>query len=86
MKCGYYEKNEIKRFYDCCNYCKIKIMREFLEKEITKNYNYYLSCGLNDEIDDVNEYYFNLYVKFRIDKYEKVTEVLHEIYKYENDQ
>ncbi len=78
----YYEKNEINRFYNCCNSCKKKIAMEFLENEIIKNYKDFLNYG----IDDVNEYYYNLSHNYIMDRFERVTEVLHEIYEYENDE
>ena len=79
----YYEKNEIKRFYNCCNRCRREIAFEFLEKEIIKNYEDFLNYGLN--MDDVNEYYYNLSYKYIMDRFERVTEVLNEIYEDENN-
>jgi hypothetical protein len=77
----YYEKNEIKRFYNCCSSCRKKLAIEFLEKEITKNYEHFLNYG----IDDFNNYYYNLSHNYIIDRFERVTKVLHETYEYEND-
>ncbi len=80
----YYFQNGIKKFYDCCRICQKKINKEVLEKEIIEIYNYYLNNKLTNEI--INDFYFKIMSdKYIIKSYKNITDILHEIYEYEND-